>query len=181
MGLRGRLVGMKPFFLVFAVVLAGLPLAAPAQQPPPEPAVGGQVEVGPMSQQQRSAMRNFMEQARKLHQQYRSQMLAALTPEHRQLLATLAGQLATSDNPDPRAAAQKLDAALSPAEKQGVVNAANTLRTQMQKLHQQMMAQFPPRTLERRADPGMLLLSPDHTAMGMRVMSFGAGMEPLPR
>lgn len=52
----------------------------------------------------------------------------------------IAGQLVLSPNPDPRAAAQSLDALLSPAEKQSIVNIATTEGANMKALMQQHMA-----------------------------------------
>jgi hypothetical protein len=54
-------------------------------------------------------------------------MLRALTSAHRNLLATIAGQLTTSQNPDINGAAQRLDSALSPAEKQAILAAQKTM------------------------------------------------------
>jgi len=56
----------------------------------------------------------------------RSQILQALTPAHRMLLANIVATLATSTNPDVSGAVHQLDAALSPVEKQAILNAAQT-------------------------------------------------------
>ncbi len=45
---------------------------------------------------------------------FRQSMLAALTPEHRQLLAQIASDLVIAPNPDLEGASRRLDAALSP-------------------------------------------------------------------
>jgi hypothetical protein len=161
----------RPF--VFALLAAGLPLVANAQQTPPG---GPPPPAGPMSCQ----MRDFMEQAQRLHQHFRTQMLSALTPEHRQLLAQIAGQLATSTNPDPKAAAAQLDQALSPGEKQAIVKAEQSFRSQMRTLHDKMRAQVeaqhPAFGKETNPDPGLLLLdSSVHTQMGGSVMFEGGG------
>ena len=51
----------------------------------------------------------------------RAAMLRALTNAHRNLLATIAGQLATSANPDVDGAARRLDSVLTAAEKQSIL------------------------------------------------------------
>jgi hypothetical protein len=94
-----------------------------AQSPPP----GG---MQPMMMQQ---MRAHMLQ---MHQQLRTEVLGALTPAHKALLASIAGELATATTPDFHAAADRLDAALSPAEKQAIVSAAQSMRANMQSLMQ---------------------------------------------
>jgi hypothetical protein len=161
---------MNARFLLSALVLAAMPLAGFAQQPPPPPAFGGP----PITAQQRQALQSFMEQAQKLHEQARAQMLAALTPEHKQLLATIAGQLAVSPNPDPSAAAEKLDAALSPQEKQGILKADDALHEQLKNLHQQMAARLPHPMFRRNQDPGMLLLMPEG-GIHIQIRKLGGG------
>jgi hypothetical protein len=164
---------MNKRLLVLALALAGLPVATLAQQAPPDapgPVIMG---AGQISGQQREAMRGFMEQADKIRQQTRSQMLSALTPGHRQLLSKLAGELATSANPDPRAAAKQLDDALSSGEKQAIVSAQESFRSQMQALQEKMQSQMGPRPAE---DPGMLLLGHGPMmATGFAVRTFGPG------
>jgi predicted phage gp36 major capsid-like protein len=58
-------------------------------------------------------------------------MLGALSPAHRTLLANIVGQLAISANPDPRVAAQQLDAVLTTGEKQSILSIHTQLRAQM--------------------------------------------------
>ena len=57
-------------------------------------------------------------------------MLRALTPEHRDLLAHLVGRLATSERPNVIAAAEQLDASLTPAEKKAILDTSTTLSRQ---------------------------------------------------
>jgi hypothetical protein len=122
--------GMKRLFLSIALAaMACLPVAVSAQQAPPQPP----------TQAQRDQMRAAFDQVRKLHEQFRSQVLASLSPSHRELLAKVAGNLAISDKPDYRAAAQQLDAALSPSEKSAIMNADQQMRAQMKS----MMANMP--------------------------------------
>ncbi|MBV8223538.1 MAG: hypothetical protein JO293_09280 [Candidatus Eremiobacteraeota bacterium] len=82
-----------------------------------------------------------------LHTQERKQILAALTPAHRALLAGIVGQLAIAPSPDPKAAAAKLDGALSASEKQSILkihtSARDQMRAQMQKAHAEFLASLP--------------------------------------
>jgi hypothetical protein len=80
---------------------------------------------------------------RTLHQQYRAQVLGALTPAHKQLYASVVGNLAIAASPDPRAAAAKLDAALSTSEKNAIINADTQFRTAMKSQMEQWRAAHP--------------------------------------
>ncbi len=99
--------------------------------------------MGPPTQAQREQMRTNMQQMRKLHEQFRAQILGALTPEHRQLLASIAGNLAIADKPDIRAAAKQLDEALSPGEKSAILADAKAMHDQMRAQMQAMRAAHP--------------------------------------
>lgn len=89
-------------------------------------------------------MRQMRREMGRIAAQTRTQMLNALTPAHRTLLSNVVGQLAVAPTPDVRAAARQLDSALSPSEKQAILNAQTSERTQMQSAMQQMRAQMPP-------------------------------------
>ena len=69
-----------------------------------------------------------------LHRQARVQILATLSPAHKALLAQVVGELAVSANPDPAAAARRLNAALSPGESQAIMRTANAVHTQMRSI-----------------------------------------------
>lgn len=124
-----------------SVLITGLALAAamavqavaqePPSGPPPTP--------NPQMRQQFEATHKQMEQ---IHAQERAQVLGALTPANRQLLATIAGQLATSTTPDYTGAARRLDAALSSSEKQAIVSASQTARQQMNSAMMRMRQQM---------------------------------------
>jgi hypothetical protein len=122
---------MKRILLALALMLA-VPAIAGAQQAPgsPDPAM-------------RQQMHADMQQMMKLHQQFRAQVLGALTPAHKQLYASVVGGLAIAASPDPRAAAKQLDAALSPSESAAILNANTQFITAMKSLHAQMMANHP--------------------------------------
>ncbi len=89
-----------------------------------------------------AAMRQTREQLEHIRREARDQMLAALTPQHRELLAGIVGRLALSTDPDRRAAAQQLDAALSPAESQAILAAAEHMRAAMRTTMEAARAQF---------------------------------------
>lgn len=119
------------FSLLAAALLVGAP--AVAQTMPnrtPNPAMRQ------MFQQTRSRMEG-------IRRAERTQVLGALTPAHRALLANIAGELTTSVAPDYDAAAKRLDAALTPSESQGVIRAAQDARTKARSLMENMRSQFP--------------------------------------
>jgi hypothetical protein len=91
-----------------------------------------------------SAMRQMRQQMTQIRTQARTQMLGTLTPAHRTLLANVAGQLAVTTTPNFRAAAQRLDTALSPTEKQAILAADTSARNQMRTAFAQMRSQMPP-------------------------------------
>lgn len=160
--------------LVASLATSAIPVLAQNVGPTPNAAM----------RQQFQQMRSQMRQIRTTE---RSQMLGALTASNRSLLATIAGQLATTVTPDYRAAAGRLDAALSAGEKQAILSAAQTARTSrralMQKMRDQFQANHPnderPRgeranTHRRTPDAGMLLLT--LAASPQRGMMGGPGM-----
>ena len=125
-------------FVAFALALALAPATALAQVPPPPETAG----VAAPSAQQMAAMQQVHAQMEQFRLQSRARLLAALTPQHRAAVANVVGQLALSPNPDPRAAAQQLDAVLAPAEKQSIVNIDAAERANMHALMQQARAAF---------------------------------------
>ncbi|MDQ2858750.1 MAG: hypothetical protein M3R53_08905 [Candidatus Eremiobacteraeota bacterium] len=135
--------------LAFTLCLA--PSLAAAQQPPAGPPSGAAVTAP--DPQRFAAMQQMHAQMRQLHQQARTQMLAALSPQHRTMVANIVGGLATASNPDPMAAARQIDAFLSPGEKQAVLNVASATRTAMHSAMQAQHAQFEASmTAEQRAN-----------------------------
>lgn len=147
-------------FAIIGLLAALTATAAPslAQGVPPTP--------NPAMRQQFQAMHARMQQIRSTE---RSQILGALTPANRALLASVAGQLATSVTPDFKAAASRLDAALSAGEKQAILNAAQSARDQRRSLMQSMRSQMPARVnrppmpnrpphAQRTPDAGRILL-----------------------
>jgi hypothetical protein len=119
-----------------ALVLA--PAVATAQVEPPAGPAGAPA----ITLQQRAAMQLMHSQLQAAHVQTRARVLAALTPAHRTAVANVFGQLALSPNPNPRAAAQALDAMLAPAEKLSIINIAAAERANMKTLMEQQRAAF---------------------------------------
>jgi hypothetical protein len=80
----------------------------------------------------------------------RVQLLRALTPVHKALLADLEGTLAISEDPDVAGAVRQLNAALSPAERQAILNAAQSAEANKLSLTQGMHPQLGAGGLEAR-------------------------------
>lgn len=136
---------LTPILLAAAVAAGGtaaIAQTAPSQHPTPSPAI-------------RAQFKEMRTQMRQIHTTERSQILGALTPAHRALLASVAGQLATTTNPDYKAAANRLDSALSSGEKQAILNAAQNARSKQRSLMQQVRAQFSPPPGAARHERGM--------------------------
>jgi len=123
------------FALAFA--LSVLPMAALAQD--------ANAPAGP-TPEQRQAMRQtferFAAQEQQLHDQMRAQILGSLSPVHRRAVGAAIGELAISPNPDPVAAAKQIDAMLSPGERQRIVAAHESYKSQSMQLHEQMRTQM---------------------------------------
>jgi hypothetical protein len=147
---------------LFLAFLCAAPSVALAQQGPPPPDAGPH---GPSS-----AMRANMQKMMQAHEAFRSSVLAALSSEHKALLAKVVGEMAVAEKPDAKAAAAQLDGALSSAEKQSILSAASQMEAQMKSMRDSMMAQWksdhpnatpwPARSPRPRPspDPGRILL-----------------------
>lgn len=112
--------------------------AGGAPPPPPGPQPGMMAPHRPDA----ARMRQMGEQFERIHRAEREKILAALTPAHRALLASLVGQLAISAHPDYKAATGRLDAALNPGEKAAILAANTAAMTQMRTLFAQQRAQW---------------------------------------
>lgn len=86
-------------------------------------------------------------QMKQLHRQAKAQLLGSLSSAHRTLLETVIGQQALSEHPDRKAAAAKLDAALSSGERAAILkihaDTAAKARAMMENAHKQMMSSMP--------------------------------------
>ncbi|MDQ6766527.1 MAG: hypothetical protein M3Z41_01810 [Candidatus Eremiobacteraeota bacterium] len=151
-----------------ATALIGVPVTVRADPWGPPPA-------------QNSAAFQIMEQAhtkmQQLHSQARLAMLNSLSPAHRNLLATVVGQLAIAPAPDAAAAAKQLDANLTPSEAKAIVGISTSLEQQVHQVmdatHKQMANAMPnggpmhkawgmqgmhSEADQMASDPGMLLM-----------------------
>jgi len=128
---------MNRTFLALALALSVIPVAALADDnnAPPQ-----------MTPAQRQAMQQtfqrFAAQEEQLYQQMRFQILNALSPVHRRAVGATIGDLAIAPNPDLTAAAKRLDALLSPGERQRVLAAHSGFFTQSLALHEQMRSEM---------------------------------------
>jgi hypothetical protein len=169
---------MKRFATLIALCMLAIPTAVLAQSPPPMPPPPG------MSPEMASRMRQMREQMEKIHRTERAQVLAALSPAHRALLASLVGGLAVAANPDPKAAAAKLDAALSPGEKSAVQKIHDATHAQMRNMMKQMAqnrpqgaqkAQFREMPQRHKPSAGQLVLEIAGSGMHPHNMFFMGG------
>ena len=145
------------------------------------------------TQQQANAQISARVQAQAQMQRNRDEahrhMLRALTQEHRELLAQLVGELATSQQPDVAGAVVKLDATLTPNEKQAILDIGAGLRRQYQPTWQgvQQVSDLGVRmqpTRSLKEDPGSALLDLTtqvtfwRTATGIRKPFVQPGSKP---
>jgi len=153
--------------IAFAAALAALPVASFAQ-------TTGTPNL-------RRDFEQIHTQMQQIHQAERAQILAALTPAHKALVANVIGELAISATPDYDAAAKRLDAALSAGERQGVLNAAATARAKSTAIMQSIAPEHMGGPgLQMRTMPaqtaGQILLR--LAAPEMHKMGFGMMMHP---
>jgi hypothetical protein len=128
---------MNRSILALALALSVIPVAALAQQNSVQPAPAAD-----QRQARQQTMERFAQQEEQLHQQMRSQILSSLTPVHLREVAATIGQLAIAQNPDPQAAAKRLDEMLSSSERGRILAAHETFATQSRQLHEQMRSEM---------------------------------------
>jgi|SRR5579883_2524013 len=133
---------MKTTLLALALALGMMPLAAPAQDTNPPPTSMQPAMTDQQRQALRQTMESFAQQEMQLHQQMRSQILSSVSPVHLRAIAATIGELAIAPNPDMQAAAKHIDMVLSPAERQRVMQAAQSFATQSRQLHEQLRTQM---------------------------------------
>ncbi len=162
---------MKRFGLYLTrAAAAALPVGVLAQQSP---------MMSPPTQAQRDRMHADMRQMRTLHDQLRAQVLGDLTPQHRALLAQIAGNLAVAKTPDYRAAAKQLDGALSPSETSAILGAAKHMHDQMRAIMPSPPPGAPARHMDRMrhtptAGAVLLMVAGGHDMMRMHGGHWGA-------
>jgi len=127
--------------LCLSPVMAFAQSAPPAEGAPPPPPM---TAPGPNHHRDFAKMRQMREAFERVHREERAKILAALTPAHRQLLANIVGGMAIASRPDFRAAAARLDAALSPSEKAAILADNHQAMEQMRNIWQQARAQSQP-------------------------------------
>jgi hypothetical protein len=128
---------MSKSFFALALALSLIPAAALAQDTNSQPQL-----TDSQRQQMHQMVDQFKQSERQLHEQLRSQILSLLTPVHRRALAAAIGNLVLSPNPDIDAAAKQIDAILSPAERERVLQAHQAFESQARQLHEQMKSQL---------------------------------------
>jgi hypothetical protein len=122
-------------FSAFVLTLLALaPSVALAQATAPSPAPHGMHGMHGMQGDMRARM--------KQDEALRLQVLHALTPANRQLLASVIGQMAVADKPDFKAAAARLDAALSSSEKSAILDAHSKMVAQRKADFAKMKAEW---------------------------------------
>jgi hypothetical protein len=123
---------MNRSFLALALALSVIPIAARADDATPP-------QLAPAQRQaMQQTFERFASQEEQLHQQMRMQILSAMTPVQRRAVAATIGDLAVEPNPDPAAAAKRLDAILTPGVRQRVMAVHSSFRSQSRQLHEQM-------------------------------------------
>jgi hypothetical protein len=129
--------GMSKSFFSLALALSLLPAAALAQD-----ANASQQPTDAQRQQMHQMFEQFGQQEGQLHDQLRAEVLSVLTPAHRRTLAAEIGNLVLSPNPDIDAAAKQIDATLSPAERERILQAHAAYASQARQLREQMKSQM---------------------------------------
>jgi hypothetical protein len=124
---------MNTKFLTLALALSVIPIAAAADDDAAPP------QLTPAQRQAiHQTFERFATQEEQLHLQMRGQILSSLTPVHLRAVGATLGDLAIAANPDPAAAAKRLDAILSPGERQRVLATLSSFFQQSRQLHDQM-------------------------------------------
>ena len=124
---------MNQSILALALALGVIPMSALAQDSSAPAAA---------SDQRRQVFQQFAQQEEQLRQQMRSQILSSLTPVHRRAVGAAIGDLAIASNPDPQTAGKRLDAMLSPGERQRIIAAHSSFAAQSRQLHDSMRQQL---------------------------------------
>lgn len=121
----------------------------------------------------------FAAQEEQLHLQMRAQILNSLTPIHRRAVGATIGDLAIAADPDPDAAAKRLDMILSPGERQRLLTAHTSFYQESRQLHDQMRdelrsempADAHPPSRNHDGDNRMANMRPDAGAVLLGVLS----------
>ncbi len=172
---------MKIKTLALLLLLGTLPAVAAAQTPSPQ-----------MQQTMRAhmqAFRQFHARAEADWRATRSRMLAALSAQHRLMVAHIVGMLAIAPTPNMRAAASQIDAILTPAERSAIIADAKAEHAEMRAQMQQMRAQMQQLRAQMGAAHGRMMVRThdterrEHralTAGGALLHSLIPGHGPMP-
>jgi hypothetical protein len=167
---------MNKSFIALALALSVTPIAALAQDS------NASAPTADQRQAMRQTFQQFAAQEAQLHQQMRWQMLSALTPVHRRAVGATIGDLAIEPTPDLQAAAKRIDAVLSPGERQRIIAAHATFATQSRQLHEQMRTQM--QSEMPAGAPDMMKHGPGGGTWGNRQLDAGTlllmGLAPHP-
>ncbi len=124
---------MNRKFLALALALSVIPIAAAADDDNAPP------QLTPAQRQAvHQTFERFASQEEQLHMQMRGQILSSLTPVHLRAVGATIGDLAIAANPDPAAAAKRIDTIISPGERQRVLATLASFFQQSRQLHDQM-------------------------------------------
>jgi hypothetical protein len=186
---------MNRKLLALALTLSAIPIAAAADDN------NAPSQLSPAQQQAvHQTFERFASQEEQLHMQMRAQILGSMSPVHVRAVGATIGDLAIAANPDPAAAAKRLDMILSPGERQRVLATLTSFFQQSRQLHDQMRTELrsempadahPPSNHDKdhqmphmQLDAGTVLLaalSPRPHMMGMDDHhGFGMHMEGAP-
>jgi hypothetical protein len=159
---------IKALGFSLALALITVPAIASAADAAPA-AAASPATCRPSPEQTHRILAGFHSFARKTlpaFKQMRSQVLDALTPDHRAAIGKLMGDLLVSPNPDLNAAGKAVDAMLTPTEQQAVRTAFGSFALQAMSNFLEIAAEY---------HGGMPSPSPDKTTPyhgGMSVSSF---------
>jgi len=95
----------------------------------------------------------------KIHTEARAQILAALTPAHKAELAREIGEMAITVTPDPQAVEHRLDAMLTPQERQAIVAAHEAAQAKVRAMMSQDGHALPPPATVPDAGRILLMMS----------------------
>ncbi|HEY3674372.1 MAG TPA: hypothetical protein VGK84_00110 [Candidatus Tumulicola sp.] len=179
---------MKYALPALSLALIILPATACAQNAPSAPAsasASGQRWPG------RAALAPFFKEEEQLRKDFRSKALSALSSSHRTTIGNIIGSLAVSSNPDPRAAAQRIDAVLSQSERQSILSARDSFEQSSRAVRERMRAQMaqqmntampspPPHPMRTPSNDAGRVLMMALSPFGSGMMMHGHGMHDMP-
>ncbi len=158
--------------------------ATPSASPQPSSTFGAPIGLPSLQMQVPADVRRHLVDFQQMVDQqrdFRRTVLAALTPDHRALLSRIIGEMAVADDPDPPTAAARLNAALSPAEKQTIIGAQVAQQIALLQHFAQLAAAQSPGPMPRPPAPpeSSALVPPPSTSVPLPAVqgqvTFGVG------